>query len=331
MRNAGSLACLATSLMGWMGALTNAQAQGHPAQAYPNKPVRLVVPFSAGGSMDILARMIGQKLSEAYGQTVVVDNRTGAGGNIGTELVARAAPDGYTLLAAGIGTLAINPSLFSRLPYDPIKDFDAIMLTAKMPNLLAVSPSLPVKSVTALIALARAKPGVLNYGSAGSGSNPHILAEYFKLATKTDIQNIPYKGVPSALTDLMSGQLSLMFATAPSVYPQAKAGRVRALAVTSAKRLPQLPDMPTLIEAGVPDYEATQWNGLLAPATTPKVIVAQLNADIAKVLLRPDLRERLTADMVEPVASTSAEFQAFIRSEIVRWAPVVKASGMRPD
>ena len=301
------------------------------AQNYPVKPVRLVVPFSAGGSMDILARLISQKLTEEFGQTVLVDNRTGAGGNIGTELVARAAPDGYTLLAAGIGTLAINPSLYPRLPYDPIKDFQPITLSAKMPNMLAVNPALPVKSVRDLIALAKARPGALNYGSAGSGSNPHILAEYFKLLTKTDIQQIPYKGVPPALTDLMAGQLSLIFATVPTVLPQAKAGRVRALAVTSAQRLPLLPELPTIAEAGVPEYEATQWNGMLAPAATPKEIVAQLNLEIVKTLQRTVVRERLASEMVEPVGNTPDQFHAFMKAEIARWAPVVKASGMKPD
>ncbi len=259
------------------------------AQTYPVKPVRVVVPYTAGGSMDILSRLISQKMNEAFDQTLIIDNRTGAGGNIGTELVARAAPDGYTLLTAGIGIMAINPSLYSKLPYDPIKDFEAITLLAKMPNMLAVSPALPVKSVSELIALAKAKPGVLNYGSAGSGSNPHILAEYFKLRTNTDIQDIPYKGVPPALSDLIAGQLSMVFATVPTVLPQAKAGRVRALAVTSAKRLALVPELPTIAEAGVPDYEATQWIGMLAPAGTPKDIVAQLNARIVKTLQRADV------------------------------------------
>jgi tripartite-type tricarboxylate transporter receptor subunit TctC len=301
------------------------------AQTYPVKPVRVVVPYTAGGSMDILSRLISQKMNEAFDQTLIIDNRTGAGGNIGTELVARAAPDGYTLLTAGIGIMAINPSLYSKLPYDPIKDFEAITLLAKMPNMLAVSPALPVKSVSELIALAKAKPGVLNYGSAGSGSNPHILAEYFKLRTNTDIQNIPYKGVPPALSDLIAGQLSMVFATVPTVLPQAKAGRIRALAVTSAKRLALVPELPTIAEAGVPDYEATQWIGMLAPAGTPKDIVAQLNARIVKTLQRADVRERLGTEMVEPVGSTPDEFRAFMKAEIARWAPVVKASGMKPD
>jgi tripartite-type tricarboxylate transporter receptor subunit TctC len=201
-----------------------------------------------------------------------------------------------------------------------------ILLTFKYRN-----RRLPVKSVSELIALAKAKPGVLNYGSAGSGSNPHILAEYFKLRTNTDIQNIPYKGVPPALSDLIAGQLSMVFATVPTVLPQAKAGRVRALAVTSAKRLALVPELPTIAEAGVPDYEATQWIGMLAPAGTPKDIVAQLNARIVKTLQRADVRERLGTEMVEPVGSTPDEFRAFMKAEIARWAPVVKASGMKPD
>jgi hypothetical protein len=221
-------------------------------------------------------------------------------------------------LTAGIGIMAINPSLYSKLPYDPIKDFEAITLLAKMPNMLAVSPALPVKSVSELIALAKAKPGVLNYGSAGSGSNPHILAEYFKLRTNTDIQDIPYKGVPPALSDLIAGQLSMVFATVPTVLPQAKAGRVRALAVTSAKRLALVPELPTIAEAGVPDYEATQWIGMLAPAGTPKDIVAQLNARIVKTLQRADVRERLGTEMVEPVGSTPDYKRFDCRSESSR-------------
>jgi len=301
------------------------------AQSYPVKPVRLVVPFTPGGSTDILARLIGQKLGEAFGQQVIIDNRPGAGGNIGVELVARAAPDGYTLVMGHIGTFGVNPTLYAKLPYDPIKDFQPITLFAKVPNMMAVNPSLPAKSVQELIALAKAKPGALNYGSGGNGSAAHLASEYFKLMTKTDMQHIPYKGTAPAITDLIAGQLSLAITGVPPLLPHVKAGKLRALGVATAQRLPLLPELPTIAESGVPGYEATQWYGVLVPALTPRDTVARLHAEIVKALQRPEVRERLAAEAAEPVGNTPEQFQAFIKAEIARWAPVVKASGARPD
>lgn len=316
----------------WFGfALAACIACGANAQAYPAKPIRLVVPFTPGGSTDILARLVGQKLGEAFGQQVIIDNRPGAGGNIGVELVAKSLPDGYTLVMGHIGTFGVNPSLYPKLPYDPIKDFQPITLFAKVPNLLAVNPSLPVKSVKDLIALARAKPGALNYGSGGNGSAAHLATEYFKLLSKTDIQHIPYKGTAPAITDLISGQVSMAITGVPPLLPHVKSGRVRAIAVATSKRLPLLPELPTIAETGLPGYEATQWYGVLAPAATPKDIVTRLNAEIVKALQRPEVKERLASEAAEPVGNTPEQFQAFIKAEIARWAPVVKASGARPD
>jgi tripartite-type tricarboxylate transporter receptor subunit TctC len=290
-----------------------------------------VVPFTPGGSTDILARLVGQKLGEAFGQQVIIDNRPGAGGNIGVELVARAAPDGYTLVMGHIGTFGVNPTLYPKLPYDPIKDFQPITLFAKVPNMLAVNVSLPVKSVKELIALAKARPGALNYGSGGNGSAAHLATEYFKLLTRTDIQHIPYKGTAPAITDLIAGQVSMAITGVPPLLPHVKSGRLRALAVGTPQRLPLLPALPTIAEAGVPGYEATQWYGVLAPALTPKEIVARLHAEIVSALQRPEVRERLASEAAEPVGNTPEQFQSFIKAEIARWAPVVKASGARAD
>ena len=301
------------------------------AQTYPAKPVRLVVPFTPGGSTDILARLVGQKLGEAFNQQFIIENRPGAGGNIGVEIVARSPADGYTLVFGHIGTFGVNPSLYPKLPYDPIRDFQPITLFAKVANLMAVNPSLPVRSVKELIALAKARPGALDYGSGGSGSAAHLATEYFKLLSKTDIQHIPYKGAAPAITDLIAGQISMAITGVPPLLPHVKASKLRALAVGTATRLPLLPELPTIAEAGVPGYEATQWFGVLAPAAMPKEVVARPNAEIIKVLQRPEVRERLASEAAEPVGNTPEQFQAFIKAEIARWAPVVKASGARPD
>ena len=301
------------------------------AQSYPTKPIRLVVPFTPGGSTDILARLVGQKLGDAVGQQVIIDNRPGAGGNIGVELVAKSPPDGYTLVMGHIGTFGVNPSLYPKLPYDPIRDFAPITLFAKVANMLAVNPSLPVKSVKELIALAKAKPGALNYGSAGNGSAAHLATEYFKLLTRTDMQQIPYKGTAPAVTDLIAGQVSLMITGVPPLLPHVQSGKLRALAVGTGQRLTLLPDLPTIAEAGVPGYEATQWYGVLAPAATPREIVTKLNAEIVKALQRSEVRGRLASEASQPVGDTPEQFLAFIKAEIARWAPVVKASGAKPE
>ncbi len=301
------------------------------AQNYPSKPIRLVVPFTPGGSTDILARVIGQKLTEAWGKQVVIDNRPGAGGNIGVDLVAKSPADGYTLVMGHIGTFGVNPTLYPKLPYDPIKDFQPITLVALVPNMLSVNPALPAKSVKELVALAKAKPGTINFGSGGNGSAAHLAGEYFKLMTKTEITHIPYRGTSPAVTDLIAGQIQMIITGVPPTLAFAKAGKLRALAVATSKRLPLLPELPTIAEAGVPGYEATQWYGVLAPAGTPKPIVAKLNAEMAKAIKGPDVREKLAADAAEPVGNAPEEFGAFIKKEIARWAPVVKASGARPE
>jgi tripartite-type tricarboxylate transporter receptor subunit TctC len=306
-------------------------AQSAAANEYPNRPIRLIIPFTPGGSTDILGRMVAQKLTAALGTQVIVDNRPGAGGTIGVDLVAKSAADGYTLVMGHIGTFGVNPSLYPKLPYDAIKDFQPITLVAMVPNLLSVSVKLPAKSVKELIALAQAKPGTLNYGSGGNGSAAHLASEYFKLMTKTDIVHIPYKGTAPAVTDLISGNISLVITGVPPQLPHIKSGRIRALAVATAKRLPLLPELPTISEAGVPGYEATQWYGVLAPAGIPKPILTRLNAEIVKAVKGQDIIDRLATEAAEPVGNTPEEFGAFIKKEIARWAPVVKASGAKPD
>ncbi|MCW5604184.1 MAG: tripartite tricarboxylate transporter substrate binding protein [Burkholderiales bacterium] len=301
------------------------------AQTYPTKPIRLVVPFTPGGSTDILARVVGQKLTEAFGTQVIIDNRPGAGGTIGVEIVARAAPDGYTLVMGHIGTFGVNPSLYPKLPYDAVKNFQPITLVALVPNLMSVSQKLPVKSIKEFVALAQSKPGALNYGSGGNGSAAHLASEYLKLLTKTDIVHIPYKGTAPAITDLIAGNISMMITGVPPQMPHIKAGRLRPLGVATAKRLSLFPDLPTIAEGGVPDYEATQWYGVLAPAGTPRAVVARLHSEIVKSLSGADVKQRLAGDAAEPVGNTPEEFGAFIRKEIARWAPVIKASGAKPD
>ena len=320
---------LATALIATtaFGASTAAIAQ----LDYPAKPIRLVVPFTPGGSTDILARVIGQKLTEAWGKQVIIDNRPGAGGNIGVDLVAKSPADGYTLVMGHIGTFGVNPSLYPKLPYDPIRDFQPITLVALVPNMLSVYPALPAKSVKELVALAKTKPGTINFGSGGNGSAAHLAGEYFKLLTKTEITHIPYRGTSPAVTDLIAGQIQMIITGVPPTLAFAKSGKLRALAVATAKRLPLLPELPTIAEAGVPGYEATQWYGVLVPAGTPKPVVAKLNAEMAKAIQGKDVREKLAADAAEPVGNSPEEFGAFIKKEIARWAPVVKASGARPQ
>jgi tripartite-type tricarboxylate transporter receptor subunit TctC len=319
-----TIACL-------FAAMTMPAFAAENADNYPSKPIRLVVPFTPGGSTDILARVIGVKLTEAWGRQVVIDNRPGAGGNIGVDLVAKSPADGYTLVMGHIGTFGVNPTLYSKLPYDAIKDFQPITLVALVPNMLSVNPALPVHSVKELIALAKAKPGTINFGSGGNGSAAHLAGEYFKLMTKTEITHIPYRGTSPAVTDLIAGQIQMIITGVPPTLNFVKTGKLRALAVATSKRLPLLPDLPTISEAGVPGYEATQWYGVLAPAGTPKPIVAKLNAEMAKAIKGPDVREKLAADAAEPVGNSPEEFGAFIKKEIARWAPVIKASGARPE
>jgi tripartite-type tricarboxylate transporter receptor subunit TctC len=298
---------------------------------YPTKPIRLVVPFVPGGSTDLVARLMAQKLGDAWGQQVLVDNRPGAGGNVGVEFVAKSAPDGYTLVFGHVGTFGFGPSLYPKLPYDPINDFAPVILFASVPNLIAVHPSLPAKTVKELIAIARAKPGVLNYGSSGNGSASHLATEYFKLLTKTDLTPIAYKGTGPLVTDLIAGQTQLTITGVPPLAPHVQSGRLRALAVANAQRVPLLPDTPTAIESGVPGYEVTTWFGPLAPAKTPREIVVKMNAELVKILQRPDMKERLLAEGADPLGSTPEQFGAYIKGEIDRWAKVVKAANIRPE
>jgi tripartite-type tricarboxylate transporter receptor subunit TctC len=299
------------------------------AQDYPAKPVRIVVPLAPGGSTDVLARLIGAKLAELWSQPVIVDNRAGGGTMIGTEVVARSAPDGYTLLMV-TSAFAVNFSLFKKVPYK-FSDFVPLSDVAQTPNVLAVHPSVPARSVKELIALLRARPGELTYSSGGVGGSTHLAGELFKLLAKVDMVHVPYKGGSPAVTDLVGGQVTMTFANLTTVIPFAKAGRLRALAVTSAKRSAALPDLPTMAEAGVPGFEAATWNGLLAPAATPREIVARLNADIVKVLKMPETRDKLAANALEPIGDSSDAFGAHIAAEIERWAKVVTAARLKSE
>jgi tripartite-type tricarboxylate transporter receptor subunit TctC len=314
-----------------LGALTLLLAAGAWAQAYPTKPIRLVVPFPAAGTTDILAREVAQRLSVSFGQSVIVDNRPGAAGNIGSDLVAKSAPDGYTLLMGTVGTHAINPSLYTKMPYDHVKDFVPIVLVAGVPNVLEVTPSLPVNSVADLIKLAREKPGQLNFASSGSGTSIHLSGELFKTMAGVDMMHVPYKGSAPAVTDLMGGQVQLMFDNLPSSLAQIKAGKLRAIAVTSAQRAPALPNIPTIAESGLPGFEASSWFGLLAPSGTPAAVVARINADVNQWLQTAEAKEKLLAQGAAPAGGTPEQFAAHIRAETEKWAKVVKVSGAKVD
>ena len=299
------------------------------AEDYPAKPVRFVVPFAPGGTTDVLARLIGEKLSVSLGQQFVIDNQAGAGGNIGTAQVAKAEPDGYTILMGTVGTHAINQSIYPRLPFDPIKDFAPVTLVATVPNVLVVNPEVLVHSVAELIELAKAKPGELNFASSGNGSSIHLSGELFKSMTGVDMVHVPYKGSGPAVVDLLGGQVEMMFDNLPSSAPQIKAGKLRPLGVTSKERSPTLPDVPTIAEAGVPGYEALSWFGVLVPAGTRDAIVAKLQNEIAKALADPAMRERFAELGAVPVGGTSAEFADLITAETAKWAKVVQDAGIK--
>jgi len=302
------------------------------SQAYPARPIRLVVPYPAGGPLDIMARAIGQKLSEAWKQPVVVDNRAGAGGNIGADLVAKSAPDGYTLLMGAVATHAINPSLYSKIPYDPVKDFAPVALVAQVPNILVLNPAVPARSVRELIELARTRPGYLNFGSGSTGSTGHLAGELFKTMAGVQMVHIPYKGAAPATADLLGGQVQLMFDNLANALPNVKAGKLRALAVTTLARSPAMPDLPTIAESGLPGFDLTTWFGVLVPAGTPPEIVARLNAEIVRALNAKDMRERLEKMGAEPPPNNTPEhFAAFILSEAAKYAKVVKDSGAKVD
>jgi tripartite-type tricarboxylate transporter receptor subunit TctC len=298
------------------------------AQAYPSKAVRLIVPFAAGGSTDIIGRTVAQKLSEMWGQPVLVDNRPGGSTVIGTDAVAKAAPDGYTLLVTP-APFTIVPGLIARLPYDPARDFEPITLINTTPLVVVVHPGVPARSIKELIALAKARPGALNYGSSGSGGSNHLAGELFNAMAGVKMVHIPYKGNAPALADLVGGHVDAVFNGLTSAMPLIKSGRLRALAVTSIARSGALPDMPTLDELGLKGFQAVAWNGLSAPARTPKEVIGRINADVLKVVRSPDLLERLRAEGSDPVGNSPAEYAAFLREEIAKWARVIKTAGVK--
>lgn len=300
------------------------------AQGYPVGPVRVIVPFPAGGGVDSAGRMLAQKLTENFGKSFVIENRGGANGNIGTEVVAKSPKDGYTLLVTGAGFVT-NPSLYAKIPYDAIKDFDPISLMALGPNVLVVHPSLPVKSVKDLIALAKAKPGEIGFAGSGSGSTPHLAGELFNTLAGVSMVHVPYRGSGPAMIGILSGETPVMFLPAINAGPHVKSGRLRAIAVTSTRRLPAMPDLPTVAEAGLNGYESSQWYGLLAPAGTPEEILNLLDARVVKIVQTADMRERLIDDGLVPVGSTREQFAAHIKTEIAKWAKVIKQSGARID
>ena len=319
-----AVACV--SLGGW----TNALPADKPGGVYPSKAIRLVVPFAPGGSNDIMARLIAQKFSESFGQPVVVDNRPGASGVIGTDIAAKAAPDGYTLLVMSL-TLTVNASLFKKLPYDTAKDLTPVTLIASAPLMLVVHPSLPAKSVKELIAHAKANPGKLNFGSGGPGSTPHLAGEMLRTMAGLQMTHVPYKGGAPALADLVGGQIQLMLENIPSTLPFARSGKLRALAVTSLKRSAIVQDLPTLDEAGLKGYELIGWNGLFVPTGTPPTIVTYLHGETVTALAQPDMKDRLAALGAEGVGSDPEEFGAFVKAEIGKWARVVKQAGLKAE
>ena len=300
------------------------------AQNYPSKPIRFILPFPPGGGTDTLARIVGQKLGENLGQTMVLDNRPGAGANIGAEIGAHAVPDGYTLTMANIAH-AINMTLYAKPGYDLVKDFAPITLLASTPNILVVHPSVAAKSVQELIALAKARPGQLNYASSGSGSSAHLAAELFKSLAGVNLTHVPYKGGGPAVTSLVGGETVVGFATAPSVLQQIKSGRLRGLGVTTLKRTAAAPDLPTIAESGVANYDANTWYGALAPAKTATPVITRLHAEFIKVMQSPDILDRISALGYEPATTTPQEFGAYIKTEVSKWGKVVKATGIRAD
>lgn len=306
-------------------------ALGVGAQPYPSKPIKFVVPFTPGGSNDVLARVIGEKLSAAWGQPVIVENRPGAAGNIGAEVVAKAPPDGYTFLVAANNILAINPSLLANVPFDPVKSFAPVTLIGTVPVVLVVHPSVPAGSAKELIALAKTKPGSLSYASSGSGSPQHLAGEMFKSMAGIDVVHVPYKGAGPAVADLIGGQVQMLVGPVNSVLPHIKAGKLKALGAGTAKRIPALPDVPTIAESAVPGYETDIWISLVAPVGTPSEIVARMNAEIGRIFQMPDVREKLAAQGIEPVTSSPERLASLITSDLERWAKVIRSANIKAE
>ena len=318
------LLCLGLVLLGLVS--TSVQAQN-----YPNKPIRLIVPFPPGGGNDVIARLIAQKLSDRFGQQVVVDNKAGANGIVGLQALMQSPADGYTLAVAAAGPMAVNPSLYDKLPYDPTKDFSPITNLVNYPLLLVVHPSVPVKTTLDLVNLAKVKPQQLFFASPGSGNSGHLAGELFNTMAHVQTVHVPYKGQGPALADLLTGQVQMLYSSIPSVLPQVRSGQLNALAVGSAKRLPSLPDIPTIAETGVPGYEAYSWVGIVAPAKTPKAIVTRLNQEIVDILKQKDVAEKLNQQGALPVGDTPEQFAAYIKTEIDKWGAVVRAANIKAD
>jgi tripartite-type tricarboxylate transporter receptor subunit TctC len=308
---------------------TGAPAQP-AAEVYPAKPIRFILPFPPGGGTDILGRVIAERLTVNLGQPVVIENRGGAGGNVGAEAAAKSAPDGYTIVLAA-PSLAISPSLYSKLNYDPVKDLAPISLVGTVPNVLITYPSLPAQNLAEFIALAKTKPGAMNFGSGGSGTSNHLAGELFNIVAGVKLVHVPYKGVNLAMNDVLGGQIQLVVIGIPAAQPHIRAGRLRALAVIAPQRSPALPEVPTVAEAGLPNFEVTTWYGVLAPAGTPRPVIARLNAELVRVMHAPDLKERFAATGTEPRTSTPEEFADYIQQEIAKWGRVVREAGLRAD
>ena len=323
--------CVNKTLLCIVLAFGVAEVHAQSDTSYPSKPIRMIVPSAPGSGPDIMARAIGQKLTEALGQAIVIDDKPGAGGIIGSEAAAKAPPDGYTLIMSNAGAHTVNPGLYAKLPYDPVKDFAPVTLVALAPNILIVHPTLPVRNVKDLIALAKAKPGELTFGSGGNGSTAHLSGEMFKTMAGINIVHIPFKGSPAAVIGVIAGQIALAIPNIPPALPHVRSGKLKALAVTTAKRAAGVPDLPTVAESGLPGYEATAWFGVLAPAATPPQIIARLNGAIVKIAQTREMQERLMAEGADAVGNTPEQFAQIIRNDIAKWAKVVKASGARAD
>jgi len=317
------LAVLGTALAPW-------PAPAQTADGWPNKPLRFILPFPPGGGTDILGRVIAERLTASLGQPVVTENRGGAGGNVGAEAAAKSAPDGYTIVLVA-PSLAISPSLYSKLNYDPVKDFAPVSLVATVPNVMITHPSVPAETLAEFIHFAKTKPGGMNFGSGGSGTSNHLAGELFNIVAGVKLVHVPYKGVNLAMNDVLSGQIHLVVIGVPAAAPHIKAGRLRALALVAPQRAAALPEVPTVAEAGLPNFEVTTWYGILAPAGTPKPIVTRLNAELVKIMHSPDLKERLAAMATDPATSTPEEFADYIKREIAKWGEVVRQAGLKAD